>query len=94
MSEAYAAKHTDIALGLGKWVIAHGIYKGTPAIIFTPAKTPGEPDTDATGEIPTDRVSEGAIVLRFTTMEAACRHLDRIKSMMQTFQAAMMDPQP
>lgn len=81
-------RYTDIALGRGEWIVGHAIVEGTPAIIFTPAPKPGKFGEDASDQIDRYSIQDDAIVLRFTTGESACAHLDRLKLAVESYEKA------
>jgi len=85
---------TVFTMGLGSVVVGSVIHEDMPGIYFCPAVRPGMVDSDATGEVEGKTVPGEAVVIRFASMDAVLAHLERIQSMMRTFEAELAKRPP
>lgn len=77
-----------LTMGLGEVIVGHAIHDGMPCVTLTPAPKAGAPGQDATDAIPSDDFHPDAVCIRFATPQSTLNMLDRLRMMVENFEAA------
>lgn len=87
IASADRSKVTEVVLGRGDVLVAHTTdFDGLPGIVFTPSPQRGVPGTEFAPKEKLE-IGTGSVVLAFSNMDAVLAHLDRVKALMEAWQA-------